>query len=275
MFSDSFTDQHLGGTTFGAVTDRNGHAVTVEDAASAGDGVRVVTDAGAGDVGVQACPDMYQLSLAPLTDVTLTCHSITMAVLSGSATLQLPGGLLTVPAGATVTVAETDGSITITTEPESSEPATFTASGVAIQIPPGETLSLANGCLGDVDGDGVVSLHDVQLVLRALLSRPGQRRWDPSADFNSDGRIDGTDLTLVLASLANPVCRGEPPPTCDGDVDGDGHVTEADVRRVLAAMFTRPGRPRWDPAADVDGNGRVDAGDLKLVLRSLADPRCR
>ena len=189
--------------------------------------------------------------------------------------MPLVGGVLTIPAGAIVTITEVGGVISIETSPDSSAPALLNLDGAQVPIPPGDSVSLALGCLGDVNGDGVISPVDVRRVARALRTQPGHPRWDPEADLNNDGRVDRADLAIMLSSLRNPTCRGEPPPSCEGDVDGDGRVTTDDLRIVLRAMLSRPGHPRWNPDADLNGHGRVDGKDLRTVLRSLADPSCR
>jgi hypothetical protein len=59
------------------------------------------------------------------------------------------------------------------------------------------TVSLAN-LLGDLDGDGRVTMNDVFIVLDAFGSTPGKPNWDPIADINTDGRVDMTDIFVVL-----------------------------------------------------------------------------
>jgi hypothetical protein len=60
---------------------------------------------------------------------------------------------------------------------------------------------------GDVDGDGMVDIRDVRLVVRAFGSRPGQPRWDSAADLNHNGRVDLGDLLFVLRSSLDGTCR--------------------------------------------------------------------
>lgn len=58
----------------------------------------------------------------------------------------------------------------------------------------------------DVNDDGRVTVADALAVTRALLSRPGNRRWNPAADINHNGVVDPIDLLAVLTALALPAC---------------------------------------------------------------------
>ncbi len=61
-------------------------------------------------------------------------------------------------------------------------------------------------CL-DLNGDSKVDGRDVAIVVRALFTRPGQRRWNPVADVNKDGKVDFADLRLVIVSTHDKSCR--------------------------------------------------------------------
>jgi hypothetical protein len=207
VFSDRFTDQHIGGMTLGTVLDRGALEVAIADAPSALDGVTVDTSAGPGTPAVAFCPANDLLTFAPSTSATITCGSITIAVEAGEVTLALPNGELRIPAGATVTVTQDGGTTTVENHADSDASALLIVRGVEIYVPPGDSVPLASGCLGDVNGDAVVSLLDGFLVFRALWSRPGDRRWNPAADLNNDDRVTLLDLAIVGASLLDPSCR--------------------------------------------------------------------
>jgi parallel beta-helix repeat protein len=51
--------------------------------------------------------------------------------------------------------------------------------------------------LGDINGDGKVSLSDLVLLANAYGSKQGDAKWDPNADINGDGKISLTDLVLL------------------------------------------------------------------------------
>jgi CSLREA domain-containing protein len=62
-------------------------------------------------------------------------------------------------------------------------------------------------CAGDLNRDGTVDGRDVRVVARALFSRPGQMRWDTTADINTDGRVDLQDLFIVLRPPRDAACH--------------------------------------------------------------------
>jgi len=53
--------------------------------------------------------------------------------------------------------------------------------------------------LGDMNGDGVVNILDVGMILAAYGSTPGSPRWNRNADFNNDGAVGIDDISIVLA----------------------------------------------------------------------------
>jgi peptide/nickel transport system substrate-binding protein len=53
----------------------------------------------------------------------------------------------------------------------------------------------------DVNKDLVVDGQDLQMVKRAIPSRPGETKWRWSADVNCDGIVDGVDLTKVKRAI--------------------------------------------------------------------------
>ncbi|MEM0357844.1 MAG: dockerin type I domain-containing protein [Candidatus Bathyarchaeia archaeon] len=55
--------------------------------------------------------------------------------------------------------------------------------------------------IGDVNGDRVVNMIDVVLVIQSFASYPGHPRWLPQADLNFDGKVDMKDVTLVLTNF--------------------------------------------------------------------------
>jgi hypothetical protein len=55
--------------------------------------------------------------------------------------------------------------------------------------------------LGDVDGDGSVTLADANLVTIALGSWPGSLTWNLAADLNQDNLVNMIDLNIVTAHM--------------------------------------------------------------------------
>jgi hypothetical protein len=55
--------------------------------------------------------------------------------------------------------------------------------------------------LGDVNGDGVVDMRDVQLVFLAYSATPGDPKWNATADLHPDGIINMVDMWVVMIHL--------------------------------------------------------------------------
>jgi len=55
--------------------------------------------------------------------------------------------------------------------------------------------------LGDINGDRVVNMTDVVIVIQAFGTYEGHIRWNPEADLNFDGKVDMKDITLVLSNF--------------------------------------------------------------------------
>jgi hypothetical protein len=53
--------------------------------------------------------------------------------------------------------------------------------------------------LGDINGDGIVDLHDLAIVAAAYGSRPGDPNWNPLADILGDGVVDMRDFQIVVS----------------------------------------------------------------------------
>ena len=52
-----------------------------------------------------------------------------------------------------------------------------------------------SGCLGDIDGNGVVDAADLAMLLGAWGPNPGH-----PADFDGDGDVDAADLAGLLGA---------------------------------------------------------------------------
>lgn len=55
--------------------------------------------------------------------------------------------------------------------------------------------------MGDLDGDGKVSLSDVIMVIDAFGTFPKHLRWNSSVDLSQDGKIDISDIVLALSAF--------------------------------------------------------------------------
>ena len=57
----------------------------------------------------------------------------------------------------------------------------------------------------DVNGDGVVNMADVVLVLLAFGSTPGSPNWNPRCDITQQGKVDMSDVVIVLENFGEHV----------------------------------------------------------------------
>ena len=55
--------------------------------------------------------------------------------------------------------------------------------------------------VGDVNGDGVVDLKDVEIVKAAMGTTAGMPGYDPRADVVRDGVVDRADLAVVVQAM--------------------------------------------------------------------------
>jgi hypothetical protein len=85
---------------------------------------------------------------------------------------------------------------------------TGTFSGiVTVRIDYGETeliptaLLQTDIILGDVNADGKVNLCDLFIILKALGSSPGNRRWNPYCDLDGDNKITLKDFCIAFHNL--------------------------------------------------------------------------
>jgi len=53
--------------------------------------------------------------------------------------------------------------------------------------------------MGDVNRDGKIDRKDIDLIIAASRSRPGDPGWNPDADLNMDGVVDALDLAICTA----------------------------------------------------------------------------
>ncbi|MFQ5807676.1 MAG: dockerin type I domain-containing protein, partial [Phycisphaerae bacterium] len=71
-------------------------------------------------------------------------------------------------------------------------------------------IGYVNPCVGDLNGDGVVNLSDLAILLSSYGKCEGEPGYIPEADLEPDGCVNLTDLAVLLAHygetcLASPV----------------------------------------------------------------------
>jgi probable HAF family extracellular repeat protein len=136
--SNGFDD---GEGTSGSITDRAGLEITIEDAASPDDGVRVVVGAGSGQVTLDACG--FTETVAANSELIITCGSVTVNVIQGAAQIVLEGRptVISVGVGATASVSDNgDGTVLVQNVGDAGE-VSVTVDGTETRIPPGGSQS--------------------------------------------------------------------------------------------------------------------------------------
>ena len=111
-----------------------------------------------------------------------------------------------------------------------------------------------NSCPWDLNGDGVVGVSDLLI----LVGNFGPCDGECPADFDDDGFVGASDLLALIANF------GECPGTgCPWDVNGDGVVDRLDVIAVNDNMgpCKDPDNCPWD----VNGDGIVNGRDVAAV----------
>ena len=176
--STAFSDQGLGGTSFGEVLSTDGLAVLVSDEPSPS-GLRIVAGGGGGPATVHVC-GIANLELDSGDDIRISCGSATIAVLSGPVAATFGPLRAILPSDTTATIVElAPGAYQVTNSAESA--AAITVNG--IQIPPG-------GSEADDDGDAFFTSVEQYLgtdPLDTCRDNPGDDTWP--LDVNMDAFI--------------------------------------------------------------------------------------
>ena len=60
---------------------------------------------------------------------------------------------------------------------------------------------------GDLNGDGIVNIDDLKIVIAHLGTRAGQPDFDARADVNGDGVVDIADVSAELHLLDTEASR--------------------------------------------------------------------
>lgn len=59
--------------------------------------------------------------------------------------------------------------------------------------------------VGDINGDGIVNLTDLELWDAAYGSKPGDQNWNPQADINGDDVVDKGDGILIIQNYQSSI----------------------------------------------------------------------
>ena len=126
-------------------------------------------------------------------------------------------------------------------------------------LPPSPQLA-AQFVFGDVNGDGVVDVDDLNVVINIMVKKAADI---PEADVNGDGVTDIDDLNIIINII---VKKYNPDPLLVGDVNGDGVVDIDDLNIIINIMLKKAANI---PAADLNGDGVVDIDDLNTVVNIM------
>ena len=209
VFSNDFTDQHLGGTSFGTIVARADLDLTVTDAANP-DGLSIAASGGGVGTGdLNVCNTVVQFTDGDAAVVT--CSSLSIQVLVGPIEVLLGSGeeiLVTIPDGATVTITETapDEFEIENTSPAGTDPIVAEVGGVPTAVNPGETVPVSGNpplsCPAcDLTGDNVVDFNDLSAVFPCMGQTAPLSPPCDVADVNGDGIINFNDVSLIVSNF--------------------------------------------------------------------------
>jgi hypothetical protein len=131
-----------GAGTSGAIVDAAGLEVLVEDADDMTDGVKITVGPGSGKATFSICGFTVRVSAG--SEVVITCGSVTVEVVEGSAEIALddPNVVVSVPEGGSAKVTD-DGGTFFTVQNLGGTDLTVTADGTSTTVPAGETTSVS------------------------------------------------------------------------------------------------------------------------------------
>jgi hypothetical protein len=66
-----------------------------------------------------------------------------------------------------------------------------------------EHIKILLTILGDVDGDRVVDMSDISIVIEAFMNSPNDAKWNPLADINKDNTVDMSDISFEIDNFLN------------------------------------------------------------------------
>ena len=128
----------------------------------------------------------------------------------------------------------------------------FSQSWSAARPTPG-SVSFAGNTLGDLTGDGAVTVDDIEVLQHAVSTNSAVSYYDLDGDSNAGD----TDLMFLIENVLG---------TFRGDTQLDGKVTVTDLNQV-GINWRRTDVFGWG-AGDFNGDGRVDSSDLNLIVQN-------
>jgi ELWxxDGT repeat protein len=216
IFSDNFSDQNVGGTSFGYINSRSNLNLTVEDAELSDDGL-MISASGSGTASVRICDLSPPDGRVKLTDgdvIVVTCGSMEMLVREGPIELLLSNDniIVTAPTGAIILVTEfADGEIQVENLSESNETISIIANDQETVLNPDESLHSVSIDILPADFPNYIDIERKGLLPVAILG---------SADFDCT-MINPTEFLLEGIGVATRGKKNKPLADIK-DVNDDG-----------------------------------------------------
>jgi hypothetical protein len=205
VFSDNFTDEHLGGTTQGHIAFRDDLSCTVEN--DSVEGVRISASSGTGTATVTVCA--FDHNFTDGDSAVITCGTLREQVLTGEVEVYLTDDILVrIPAGATLTLTELpEQKYEIANSPASTASVTVEVQGRPTIIDPGGSKILSTDlCQGDFDTDGKVDDFDLAVFAEDFGRTDCGTGEGCEGDFDEDRDVDGWDLEVFAADFGRTDC---------------------------------------------------------------------
>jgi len=197
VFSDDFTDQHLGGFTFGSIVSRSDNLITVAD--NPARGVNLTAIGGAGTTQVQTCANPgVEILLTDGDEIIVTCGSFTGETLAGPVTVNIGMNIgVTIPAGAIAFIEELpDSNVSISNLGETGSPEiVIDDNGNITNLGPDDSPFMT---IPDVDDD---ESGQAAPPAGSAPLQTSDDNWFGCSVGSGDGPVDPTLPLLLLISL--------------------------------------------------------------------------
>jgi K319L-like, PKD domain/Thrombospondin type 3 repeat len=214
LYSNSFTDQHLGGVSFGSIKSRGSLDLLIEVADDPSKGIRIDALSGTGNAAVATCdikPPKGRIRLTSGDSAFVKCGSITTETLRGIVELELDTTALVIPTLALVTVQEVDAqTLLVKVPPEGFTPVTLLAGEeISVEIPTEVSLEVKEIQAGSEGDQFLFQIKNLSESLHPIVVEfdGGSVVFDPGSNsavaVSVDIKPDSVDNSINLSSNGN------------------------------------------------------------------------
>jgi hypothetical protein len=259
-FSNDFTDQHLGGVTFGTVRSRGGLELTIADAPDGAAGVLIQAEVGTGRATIAQCdlrPPDGSISITSEDVVTVTCGSMTVQVLTDDVQVELDTVTANLPTGSLATIREPAAQqLSFVVPPQSpSNIEVLLGEGLTVTVPTASGVAITESDTPEgavafqvsVDGDSAQPVP-VEIDGQRTLLQPGA----PSTTVINIDIKPGDENMIDLAS------NGALPVAILGSATFDAAIVDPGSVAVAGAPVKTKKRRFQAGLEDVNADGFVD-----------------